>query len=104
MTERFLRQSPLAHLELEARARIAVEGAGVHMGEADLRGQIALRGDASSETFVDAVKEIFGVDLPVKPNTASLPGIGRFLLWLGPDEWLAIVADGTEAETVAAFN
>ena len=104
MTERFLRQSPLAHLELEARARIAVEGAGVRMGEAGLRGQIALRGDASSETFVDAVKEIFGVDLPVKPNTASLPGIGRFLLWLGPDEWLAIVADGTEAETVAAFN
>jgi sarcosine oxidase subunit gamma len=104
VTERFLRQSPLAHLELEARARIAVEGAGVRMGEGGLRGQIALRGDASSETFVDAVKEVFGVDVPVEPNTASPAGGGRYLLWLGPDEWLAIVPDATEADIVAAFN
>ncbi len=104
MAERYLRQSPLAHLELEARARVAVEAAGVRMGEERFRGQIALRGDASSETFVDAVKEIFGVNVPVKPNTTSMPGSARYLLWLGPDEWLAIVPDGTESETVAAFK
>ncbi len=104
MAERYLRQTPLAHLEIEARARVAVEAAGVRMGEAGFRAQIALRGDASSETFVDAVKEVFGVDLPLKPNTASTPGGARYLLWLGPDEWLAIVPDGTEEETIAAFE
>ncbi len=104
MAERYQRQTPLAHLELEARALVSVEEAGVRMGEAAFRGQIALRGDAASETFVDAVKEIFGVDVPVKPNTASMPGSSRCLLWLGPDEWLAIVPDGSEEETVAAFR
>jgi sarcosine oxidase subunit gamma len=104
VVERFLKQSPLAHLQLEARAQIAPEDAGVCMREAGWRGQIALRGDASSETFVDAVKEVFGVEVPVEPNTVSPPDGGRYLLWLGPDEWLAIVPDGAEADTVAAFN
>jgi sarcosine oxidase subunit gamma len=104
VTERYLRQTPLAHLELEARARVAVEAAAVRMGEAEFRGQIAIRGDASSETFVDAVKEVFDVELPVKANTASMPGGVRNLLWLGPDEWLAIVPGGTEEETIAAFK
>lgn len=104
VTERYLRQTPLSHLELEARARAAVEAAAVRMGEAGFRGQIALRGDASSETFVDGVKEVFGVELPVKANTASNQSGGRYLLWLGPDEWLAIVPDGTEEETIAAFK
>ncbi|HSS66301.1 MAG TPA: sarcosine oxidase subunit gamma family protein [Gammaproteobacteria bacterium] len=104
MTERYLKQSTLAHLELEARARVAPAAAGVRMGEARFRGQIALRGDAGSETFVDAVKEVFGVDVPVKPNTASMPDGARYLLWLGPDEWLAVVPDGTEEEIVTAFK
>ncbi len=103
MAESYQRQSPLAHLRLEARALVEVEEAGVHMGEAAFRGHIALRGDAGTETFIDAVKEIFGVDVPVKPNTTSMPGSARYLLWLGPDEWLAIVPDGTESETVTAF-
>lgn len=104
MAERYLKQSPLAHLELEARARTEVEEAGVCMAESDMRGQIALRGDSGSETFIDAVKDIFGVEVPVEPNTVSPPDGGRYLLWLGPDEWLAIVPEGTEAETVAAFD
>ena len=104
MAERYQRQSPLAQLELEARALVSVAEVGVRMGEAAFRGQIALRGDAASETFVDAVQEIFGVDVPVKPNTASMPGSSRCLMWLGPDEWLAIVPEGSEEETVAAFR
>ncbi len=104
MAESYQRQSPLAHLQLEARARETVEAPGVRMSEAAFRGQIALRGDASTETFVDAVKEIFGVDVPVKPNTTSMPGSARYLLWLGPDEWLAVVPAGSEGDTVAAFR
>lgn len=104
MAEAYQRQTALAHLGLEARVLTAVGEAGVRMGEAGFRGQVALRGDAGSETFADAVKEIFGVDPPVAPNTASNENAGRCLLWLGPDEWLAIVPDGSAEEAVAAFR
>ena len=49
-------------------------------------GYINLRGDASNESFCQAVHTALGQDLPVEPNTLS-PGT-HDVFWLGPDEWL----------------
>lgn len=101
MAEHFQRQSALAHLRLEARAASAPASAGVVLSERAYRGQIALRGKAANRKFKTAVKSVLGVALPVTPNTASEVKKDCCLLWLGPDEWLAAVPGGREAETIA---
>ena len=44
-----------------------------------------------------------GVALPVEPNTVGTGG-GRAALWLGPDEWLVVGADGDETAIVRALE
>ncbi len=100
MAENYQRQSPLAHLHLEARALAPRVEAGVLMREQSLQGQLALRGNPRSRKIKSVVKKVFGADLPVEANTASESEEGRRLLWLGPDEWLAVVPDGHEAQAV----
>ena len=101
MAENYQRQSPLVHLHLEARALAPRVEAGVLMREQSLQGQLALRGNPRSRTFKSVVKKVFGVDLPVDANTATEGEQGHRLLWLGPDEWLAVVPDGHEAKAAA---
>jgi len=102
MVDPYLRQSPLAHLKLGARAIPAAEAASaqVWMGEAPFRGQLVIRGDAGKKTFRDAVEAAVGCTVPREPNTVSGPAAlsdGARILWLGPDEWLAVSAPGEEA-------
>lgn len=98
MAENYQRQSPLAHLHLEARALAPRVEAGVLMREQSLKGQLALRGNPRSRKFKSVVKKVFGAVLPVEANTAAEGKRGHRLLWLGPDEWLAVVPDGHEAK------
>ena len=127
MVDAYLRQSPLAHLGLGARA-VADEGvadAGVRLGERPFRGQIALRGDAGKKAFRDAVAGVLGQALPREPNTSAMPlpatgvsgqapprepntvaggddlAAGPRILWLGPDEWLVVTAPEEAARTLA---
>ena len=103
MAEHYQRQSPLAHLALEARALARPETAGVRLSERSFRGQVALRGRATGRKLKGAVKKVLGVALPVEANTASENAEGRQVLWLSPDEWLVVVPDGREGETIAAL-
>lgn len=90
MTDGFLRQSPLDHLGLEARARADRSGAGVAMAEIPFRGLVNLRGDPGDGAFVAAFESTFGFALPVEPNTVAGQGeVTAF--WLGPDEWWVMV-------------
>ena len=93
MAEQYLRQSPLAHLHLVARANNqiadATSEAEVFLGERNFRQQWVLRGKADDEQFVTAVRSITGCDLPDTPNTVHVNG-DISVLWLGPDEWLLI--------------
>ena len=103
MADAYLRQSPLAHLGLAARAANAVEGheEGVVLCERPARGQIGLRGDASRPAFRQAVKAILGFVPPTKAATAAGgTGLPR-ALWLGPDEWLVVTDDDAAAATAA---
>ncbi len=104
MADKHLRQSALAHLELEARAaKAASEEAGVALGECAHRDLIALRGDPDRKAFRDAAAGVLGLELPLEANTtASRRGIT--VLWLGPDEWLVAAPDGRAPRLVAGLE
>lgn len=65
--------------------------AGVVLCEATGLSLINLRGDAE-KAFAGHVETAFGVALPTVPNTTATAD-GVSLIWLGPDEWLAVSTD-----------
>jgi len=87
MAEDFLRQSPLAHLHLAARAVAEPGEAGVTLRERPFGTMATLRGNAGDPAFVAAVEGVVGVAPPREPLTVARAG-ERAILWLGPDEWL----------------
>ncbi len=107
MADAFLRQGVLDHLHLDARAADDPGGAGaadagVVLCERRFIGKINLRG-RPTQRFRAAVKSALGVEPPVAPNTAT--GAGDVtVLWLGPDEWLAVTAPGAETKTAHALE
>lgn len=98
MVETYLRQSPLDRFRPAAAAYTGPE-AGVTLTARPFAGQVALRGDAASESFRDAVAEVVGAALPVEPTSVSTGGSST-ILWLGPDEWLLVVADGSQGQVM----
>jgi sarcosine oxidase subunit gamma len=100
VAEIVLRQSPLDHLSLDARAVAEPGAAGVVAGERRFVAKINLRGDPADEAFVTAAKGALKFFLPTTPNTVEGKR-DRYALWLGPDEWLVIGAPGTEAKLAA---
>ncbi|MEX2650081.1 MAG: sarcosine oxidase subunit gamma family protein [Alphaproteobacteria bacterium] len=100
MAEVYLRQSPLDHLSLDARAAAEPGEAGVIAGERRFTAKVNLRGDPGDEVFVKAAKTALKFFVPAAPNTVDGKR-ERYALWLGPDEWLVVDAPGTEAKLVA---
>jgi sarcosine oxidase subunit gamma len=100
--EPYLRQSALDHLALAGRAKDAAGEAGVTLCEKTLPVAVNLRGDSGDGAFVEAVRQVLGLALPTLPNTATRAE-GLALLWLGPDEWLAVQpAAAPDAEALLA--
>ena len=91
MPERYQWQSALATLGIEARLPAPAADTSVILSEHQVGTQLAIRGDASDAEFSSGVAQVLGLELPVTPKTAHR-NRGRALLWLGPDEWLAVVA------------
>lgn len=50
---------------------------------------VDLRGDPGDAAFVAAVAGVAGTAPPGAPNTVAAGGVAS-LLWLGPDQWLAV--------------
>lgn len=69
--------------------------AGVVLGEIRFQGKINLRGHGDDKAFTDAVAKIVGIEPPETPGTVATAG-DRAVLWLGPDEWLAVMPAGDE--------
>ena len=103
MAKNYLRQSPLAHLHLEALGVDDPDAAGVVLCERPFRGQLSLRGGSANDKFVEGIQGVLGVGVPLDPNTAVVAG-NITVLWLGPDEWLVVTPDGQEAEIVERIN
>jgi len=98
MIEPYLRQSALDHLALAGRTIEKVGDIAVRLAEKPLPAAVNLRGDAGDPAFVAALREALGVEPPTAPNTTATGG-SVTLLWLGPDEWLAVEHAATpEAE------
>ena len=100
MVEPYLRQSPLAHLHLDARAGndADIDDAGLRLAERRHLGMLNIRGQAGDPAFAPAFKKATSVDLPTAANTSSGSAEKTHTLWLGPDEWLVITPpDETEA-------
>jgi sarcosine oxidase subunit gamma len=97
MPERYQWQGGLAALGIEARALGGAAQGGITLAERRVGTQLAIRGDAGKQPFSSAVARVLGVELPVTPKTAHGNG-DTALLWLGPDEWLAVRAGAFDAE------
>ena len=88
-----LRVSPL---EAIGHRLVAASSPRVTLNEIAFETQIGLRGDASKAAFNRAVKAACGVAPPTQACTVAVAGDTR-ILWLGPDEWLAVAPDDTGA-------
>lgn len=93
MADGYLRQSPLAQLGLEGRARAERGAAGVALSERRFPGIVDLRGEAGD--IGEAFEGAFGFALPAEANRATGKG-GLAALWLGPDEWWVLGPDGAD--------
>ena len=93
MVEPYLRQSPLAHLGLAARAEDGREVAGIVMGELRHRGIVDLRGKADAAGFAAAATTALGFALPTEAGIAADKG-DVTALWQGPDEWWIVTSGG----------
>jgi sarcosine oxidase subunit gamma len=96
------RESPLHYVTAEV-AKKSHAGAGIVIREEAHMGHLNLRGNPKDEMFRQGVAEVLGVELPVEPGSCTCSNESR-LYWLGPNEWLAIVAGGTEAEVEARLR
>ena len=96
MVEGYLRQSALAHLGLDGRARDSRGEAGVAMAERPHQGIVNLRLERGDGAALAAFAKSFGFALPAEANRTT--GAGDITaLWLGPDEWW-LMTPGPEPE------
>jgi sarcosine oxidase subunit gamma len=96
------RESPLHYVAAEDASHSGAD-AGIIIHEQAYMGHLNLRGNPEDEIFRNGVTEVLGIDLPIEPGRFSGSNESR-LYWLGPNEWLAIVAGGTEAEAEARLR
>jgi sarcosine oxidase, subunit gamma len=73
------------------------EGLSIDLREIEGRGMIDLRGLASDDKFLAAVKDVTGFDLPTVPRTSAAWGEFQ-ALWLAPDQWLILCTGARRIE------
>ena len=86
------RHRPLEQLAGEIERAGADGPRGVRLRELPFPAQIDLRADPANPRLAEAL----GFPLPTTPNTVAGDG-ERAALWLGPDEWLVVAPEGSEA-------
>jgi len=95
MSDAMRRESPLvAHLTAGLPVRLA--GEGIFLQERAFLGHLNLRCDARDGALASALERVLGCALPRTPNTFTTSAEGIKVLWLGPDEWLAVTPEGRE--------
>lgn len=96
-------KSPLAGLLGRQSRDLQVDGRPCSLAEIPFVDMLNLRGDPNDPRFVQVVLEASGLNLPQKPNTASIDP-QRQLLWLGPDEWMLKLRDRQGPAVMAALQ
>jgi sarcosine oxidase subunit gamma len=98
-----IESAPLANMESPLHHHVAhtnAQDAGVVIKEDKFRGHLNLRGNPQDADFMTAVESVLGIALPTKPNTSARNALS-VAYWLCPNEWLLIVAPGTQAQVEA---
>lgn len=88
--------TPLHHITVPH----TIADAGIVMREDKLRGHLNLRGNPADQAFTETVAKVLGVALPLQANTSAEIDSTR-IFWLAPDEWLLLVAAGTQDQVEA---
>ena len=107
MVDTYLRQSPLAHLHLAARAPTsnALPDAGVVLSEIPYLSQFVLRGNAGNLDFTTGVEKALKLSLPISPCTSSSDKTDNsHILWMGPDEWLIVGPSDDQAHIYGSVS
>ena len=86
-----LRRSPLGHLAGVHAEHSTTGPRGVRLRELPFLSQLDLQ-LAATGTAAQRLGRVLGTPLPGTPNTVATAGAWR-VLWLGPEEWLAIGPD-----------
>ncbi|PKH87710.1 sarcosine oxidase subunit gamma [Colwellia sp. Bg11-28] len=89
-------ESPLHHAQLDQLIGQSSAG-GIVLHEHKLLGHLNLRGNCADAEFLAGVQEALGVALPITPCSSAKSELAQ-IMWLAPDEWLIIVASGSEDE------
>ena len=92
---------PRAPVDSPAGSLLPVSCDAIGMERIPPRSVINLRGRPEDRGFVAAIKQAIHVELPVEPNTWTGDDGSRAAIWLGPDEWLVLAADGEAASLEA---
>lgn len=103
MSETVREESPLVERVTPERKAASPADPGVVLRERPFLGYINLRGDAADSGFLEAVKGVVGVGLPLEPNTAIEDGQCT-AIWLGPDEWYVVTPAGAERDLAARLD
>ena len=96
MADSYFRQSPLAHLHLDARAISIPKQSSEQnfISEIRFRDMLSLRGNKKDPNFTSAIQKITRCSLPEELNTASRATSDLTIFALGPDEWLIVTISG----------
>ena len=89
-------ESPLHHAQLEQLIGQS-STSGIVFHEKKLLGHLNLRGNCADADFLAGVQAVLGLALPIRPCSSALSDDTQ-IMWLAPDEWLIIVASGTETD------
>lgn len=87
-------ESPLHHAQLEHLIGQS-NSTGIVLHEATFLGHLNLRGNSQDVEFLTGVQDVLGVTLPITPCSSANSDIAQ-IMWLAPDEWLIVVASGSE--------
>jgi sarcosine oxidase subunit gamma len=100
-------RSPLADLFLAAQSAPPDDAAQVFVQSVPFVGQVAVRGKADDAAFLNAVRSVTGLNLPLTVGEVT-EAEGCRAIWLGPDHWLLVTAEGhgpvLAADLKAAFS
>jgi len=87
-------ESPLHHAQLDQLIGQSSTG-GIVLHEKKLLGHLNLRGNSADAEFLAGIQAVLGLALPITPGSSATHEDTQ-IMWLAPDEWLIIVASGTE--------
>lgn len=67
--------------------------------------QVSMRADPADTAALDRLSVALSATLPTTPNTTAETVDGqRYLLWLGPDEWLIVGTEGAPSTTAPTLE